>query len=96
MMTYAGEKMTHLHIADCYNHRANVGNRYIIKPPGVDARIHRHNEIGNGDIASDEFLDTLRDADFDGIATVCVFCWEEDADGIHRRILERVTKEFCG
>ena len=26
---------------------AHVGNRYIVKPPGVDARTHQHNEIGN-------------------------------------------------
>ena len=54
-----------------------MGNRYIINPPGVDARIHQHNEIGNGDITWDEFFWTLRDVNFDGIATVCVFGWEE-------------------
>ena len=77
----------HLHIADCYNHRAGVGNRYIINPPGVDARVHQHNEIGHGDVDWDEFFATLRDVQFDGVATVCVFGWEEDADGIHRRML---------
>ena len=56
-----GGKLPHLHIADCYNHRANVGNRYIINPPGVDARIHQHNEIGNGDLDWDEFFATLRE-----------------------------------
>ena len=61
MMEYAGGKLQHLHIADCFNHRANVGNRYIINPPGVDARIHQHNEIGNGDLDWDEFFATLRD-----------------------------------
>ena len=50
MLGYAGNKVRHLHIADCYNHRANVGNRYIINPPGVDARVHQHNEIGDGDL----------------------------------------------
>ena len=90
MMNYAGDKLTHVHIADCFNHRANVGNRYIINPPGVDARIHQHNEIGNGDVDWDEFFGTLRDVKFDGIATVCVFGWEETADDIHRRMLERV------
>jgi sugar phosphate isomerase/epimerase len=94
MMRYAGDKMAHLHIADCYNHRANVGNRYIINPPGVDARIHQHNEIGNGDIAWDELFSTLREVSFDGIATVCVFGWEENADEIHRRMLERLTSEL--
>jgi len=94
MMEYAGSKLQHLHIADCYNHRANIGNRYIINPPGVDARIHQHNEIGNGEVNWDEFFSTLRDVSFDGVATVCVFGWEEEADDIHRRMLERVTSEL--
>ena len=94
MIRYAGNKLAHLHIADCYNHLANVGNRYIINPPGVDARIHQHNEIDHGDIDWDQFFATLRDVDFDGVATVCVFGWEENADEIHRRMLERVRKEL--
>jgi myo-inositol catabolism protein IolH len=96
MMSYAGGKLKHLHIADCFNHRANVGNRYIVNPPGVDARVHQHNEIGNGDLDWSEFFATLRDLRFDGIATVCVFGWEEDADAIHRRMLEKVTSELGG
>jgi myo-inositol catabolism protein IolH len=94
MITYAGDKLKHLHIADCYNHRANVGNRYILNPPSVDARVHQHNEIGNGDLDWDEFFATLRDIKFDGVATVCVFGWEEHADDIHRRMLEQVRSEL--
>jgi myo-inositol catabolism protein IolH len=94
MMRYAGSKLAHVHIADCYNHRANAGNRYIVNPPGVDARIHQHSEIGHGEVPWDEFFATLRDMRFDGIATVCVFGWEETADDIHRRMLERVTSEL--
>jgi len=94
MMELAGDRLQHLHIADCFNHRANVGNRYIINPPGVDARVHQHNEIGNGDVAWDEFFSTLRDMNFDGLATVCVFGWEERADDIHRRMLEKVATEL--
>jgi myo-inositol catabolism protein IolH len=94
MMRYAGSKLAHVHIADCYNHRANAGNRYIVNPPGVDARIHQHSEIGHGEVNWDEFFSTLRDMEFDGIATVCVFGWEETADEIHRRMLERVTGEL--
>lgn len=94
MLRYAGPKLTHVHIADCYNHRANVGNRYIVNPPGVDARIHQHSEIGHGEVDWDAFFPTLRDLSFDGIATVCVFGWEEDADAIHRRMLDRVTTEL--
>jgi myo-inositol catabolism protein IolH len=96
MMTFAGDKLKHLHIADCYNHRANVGNRYIINPPGADVRIHQHNEIGHGDLDWDEFFTTVRDMNFDGVATVCVFGWEETADDIHRRMLDRVRTELGG
>jgi myo-inositol catabolism protein IolH len=28
---------------------------------------------------------------FDGVATVCVFGWEEEADALHRRMRERVA-----
>ncbi len=95
MMRYAGNRLQHVHIADCYNHRANAGNRYIVNPPGVDARVHQHNEIGNGDVPWDEFFTALREQSFDGIATVCVFGWEEDADDIHRRMLDRITSELA-
>jgi myo-inositol catabolism protein IolH len=94
MLDYAGDLMQHVHVADCFNHRANVGNRYIVNPPGVDARVHQHNEIGNGDVAWDEFFGGLRDAKFDGIAAVCVFGWEENADDIHRRMLEKLKTEL--
>src|SRR5919206_116149 len=65
-------------------------HRYLVNPPGVDARVHQHNEIGNGEVNWEEFFSTLRDGNFDGVATVCVFGWEEEADAIHRRMLERV------
>lgn len=94
MLQYAGSRLKHVHIADCYNHLANVGNRHIVNPPGADARVHQHNEIGHGDVAWDEFFETLRETEFDGVATVCVFGWEEDADGIHRRMLECVKSEL--
>jgi myo-inositol catabolism protein IolH len=94
MLRYAGDRVRHLHIADCYNHRANVGNRYIVNPPGVDARVHQHNEIGNGDVDWEEFFSTVREMNFDGVATVCVFGWEETADDIHRRMLDRVKAEL--
>jgi sugar phosphate isomerase/epimerase len=47
--------------------------------------------IGHGDIDWDQTFAALRDVAFDGIAAVCVFGWEEDADAIHRRMLDRVT-----
>lgn len=94
MMRYAGERLKHLHVADVYNHRANVGNRYIVNPPGVDARVHQHNEIGRGEVPWDEVFSYLRETGYDGTLTVAVFGWEEDADAIHRRMLDRLTKEL--
>src|SRR5204863_131416 len=59
-----------------------------------DARVHQHNEIGNGDLDWNEFFGAVRDMRFNGAATVCVFGWEEDADAIHRRMLDRVRTEL--
>jgi myo-inositol catabolism protein IolH len=42
----------------------------------------------------DEFFGALRDRDFDGVATVCVFGWEEQADAIHTRMLDRIRTEL--
>jgi myo-inositol catabolism protein IolH len=42
----------------------------------------------------DEFFATLRELNFDGVATVCVFGWEEEADALHRRMRERVAAEL--
>ena len=65
-----------------------------MNPPGVDARIHQHNEIGNGEVPWDEFFGYLRDARFDGRVAVSVFGWEENADEIHVRMRERIEKEL--
>src|SRR5690625_7878513 len=94
MMDYAGDRLKHLHIADVFDHTANVGNRYIMNPPGVDARIHQHNEIGNGEIDWDDAFAYLREREYDGPVSVCVFGWEEDADAINIRMRERILKEI--
>jgi len=46
IMEYAGDLLTHLHIADSYDFRASSGLRYIVNPPGSTARIHQHLDIG--------------------------------------------------
>jgi Oxidoreductase family, NAD-binding Rossmann fold len=67
------------------------------KPPATTREAcEQHNEIGHGDLDWTEFFGTLRDMRFDGIATVCVFGWEEDADDIHLRMLDRVRSELSG
>lgn len=94
MLEYAGDRLRHLHIADVYNHLANVGNRYIINPPGADARVHQHNEIGHGEIPWDAVFPYLREKGYDGPVLVCVFGWEEDADAANIRMRERIEAEL--
>jgi myo-inositol catabolism protein IolH len=87
IMRHAGPLLTHLHIADSFDHRASSGLRYIVNPPGSPARVHQHLDIGQGEVDWDEFFGTLSELRFDGIATVCVFAWEERAreSSIHNR-----------
>ena len=92
MLRYAGDKLAHLHIADSFNHKGSSGLRYILNPPGTQARIHQHLDIGQGEVDWDAFFGTLRETRFDGIATVCVFAWEERARESSAYMLERVTK----
>ncbi len=69
---------------------SNVGGQYIVDSPGVDGRIYQHNEI-----CKDE---GRRDA-----SRVCGRCLrpsrcasgvEEDAGGIHRRMLQCLRMEL--
>ncbi len=79
IMRDAGPLLTHLHIADSFDHRASSGLRYIVNPPGSPARVHQHLDVGQGEVDWDVFFGTLSELGFDGIATVCVFAWEERA-----------------
>ena len=78
-MRYAGPLLTQLHIADSFDHTGSSGLRYIVNPPGSTARIHQHLDVGQGEVDWDLFFATLAEVGFDGIATVCVFAWEERA-----------------
>ncbi len=90
IMKYAGPLLTHLHIADSFDHRASSGLRYIVNPPGSPARIHQHLDIGQGEVDWDAFFRTLTEVRFDGIATVCVFAWEERARESSAHNLEQI------
>jgi myo-inositol catabolism protein IolH len=79
VMRYAGPLLTQLHIADTFDHTGSSGLRYIVNPPGSTARIHQHLDVGQGEVDWDLFFATLAELGFDGIATVCVFAWEERA-----------------
>ena len=64
IMQTAGSLLTHLHVADTFDHRASSGLRYILNPPGTPARIHQHLDIGQGEVPWDTFFGTLERAAF--------------------------------
>lgn len=90
MLRYAAPLLAHLHVADVFDHRASSGLRYIVNPPGSPVRVHQHLDIGQGEVDWDVFFSTLREIGFDGIATTCVFAWEERAVESSRQNLERI------
>jgi myo-inositol catabolism protein IolH len=92
IMRDAGPLLTHLHLADSFDHRASGGLRYILNPPGTPARVHQHLDIGQGEVDWDLFFVTLADLKFDGIATVCVFAWEERAKESSRFNLDKIRE----
>jgi myo-inositol catabolism protein IolH len=92
IMTYAGARLTQVHLADSFDHRASSGLRYIVNPPGSAARVHQHLDIGQGEVDWDVFFRTLAQVGFDGIATVCVFAWEERARESARSNLDHVRR----
>jgi myo-inositol catabolism protein IolH len=92
IMRHAGPLLTHLHLADSFDHRASSGLRYIVNPPGSPARVHQHLDIGQGEVDWDLFFATLAELRFDGVATVCVFAWEERASESAVHNLEQIRQ----
>ncbi|MFN8192515.1 MAG: sugar phosphate isomerase/epimerase, partial [Nocardioidaceae bacterium] len=83
IMEYAGDLLTHLHLADAFDHRASSGLRYITNPPGNAVRVHQHLDIGQGEVDWDTFFATLNRLGFGdndrAVMTSCVFAWEDRA-----------------
>jgi myo-inositol catabolism protein IolH len=92
VIKHAGPLLTQVHIADSFDHRGSSGLRYIVNPPGSTARIHQHLDVGQGEVDWDLFFATLAEVGFDGIATVCVFAWEERAQDSARYNLSQVNQ----
>jgi myo-inositol catabolism protein IolH len=90
IMRYAGDLLVHVHVADSMDHRASSGLRYIVNPPGSPVRIHQHLDLGQGEVDWTRFFSGLAEIKFDGIATACVFAWEERADDSSRFMLEQI------
>ena len=83
VMEYAGDLLTQVHLADCFDHTASSGLRYITNPPGNTVRVHQHLDIGQGEVRWDAFFATLKQLGFGDsdrtIMTSCVFAWEDRA-----------------
>ncbi|MGH9107773.1 MAG: sugar phosphate isomerase/epimerase family protein [Acidimicrobiales bacterium] len=92
IMNYAGRLLTHVHVADSFDHRASSGLRYIVNPPGSTARVHQHLDIGQGEVDWQEFFGALEGLRFGGVMTVCVFAWEERAAQSSTFMLEQVRQ----
>jgi myo-inositol catabolism protein IolH len=80
MLRHAGDLATQVHLADCFDHRASSGLRYIVNPPGSSVRVHQHLDIGQGEVDFEALFRGLREIGFDGILTACVFAWEDRAE----------------
>jgi myo-inositol catabolism protein IolH len=96
IMRAAGDRLTMVHVADCFDHRASSGLRYITNPPGNTVRVHQHLDIGQGEVPWDTFFDTLGELRFDGIMTVCVFAWEDRAEASSRHNLAQIRQRTAG
>lgn len=94
IMEYAGDLLTHLHLADAFDHRASSGLRYITNPPGNSVRVHQHLDIGQGEVDWDTFFATLARLGFGdsdrNIMTSCVFAWEDRAEESCRFMRETI------
>ena len=101
IMTYAGDLLTHVHLADCYDHRASSGLRYITNPPGNTVRVHQHLDIGQGEVRWDDFFQTLDNLGFgardETVMTSCVFAWEdraEESSRFMRQTIDTYTSDW--
>lgn len=72
---YARGWFDHVHIADTFR-----PERTIVNPPEVSCRIHQHFDLGRGEIDWPDVRQALESIGFDGILTIQVFGWEDQAE----------------
>ncbi len=96
IVEYAGSLLTHVHLADSFDHRASSGLRYIVNPPGSPVRIHQHLDMGQGEVDFATFFKSLEAVGFDGILTACVFAWEERAEQSSKFMRSEIDRYLRG
>ena len=81
----------HVHVADTFR-----PGRTILNPPSPEKRIHQHFDIGGGELEWEPIARGLQAADFDGVLTVQVYCWEERAEASFNANRKAVERLFTG
>ena len=103
MLKYAGQDLSHVLLADTMNHTLNC--RYIVNPPGVNATIHQHVGLGEGEVDFDTLFRTLREMDFankkfkvggESIITASLFGYPEKMNVQAVETRERIERELLG
>jgi myo-inositol catabolism protein IolH len=94
MVRYAAPVLSHVHVADSYNHKASSGFRYIVNPADSPVRVHQHNVIGVGDVVWEPFFEALAGVEFDGVLTSCVLGWEDQAQERSREMRETLDEHL--
>ena len=101
MLKYAGDELTHVLFADTMNQTKDC--RYILNPPGVDATIHQHLGMGEGEVDFDGIFETLREMDFanrickvggEAISCVSLFGYPEKMATQAIEARERIEREL--
>lgn len=101
MLNYAGDELSHVLFADTFNQTLDC--RYIVNPPGVDATIHQHLMMGEGDVDFEGIFETLREMDFakrsfkvggESIACVSMFGFPDKMAEQAVAARERIEKEL--
>ncbi|EHQ8971410.1 sugar phosphate isomerase/epimerase IolH [Escherichia coli] len=103
MLRYAGDDLSHVLLADTMNHTLHC--RYIVNPPGVNATIHQHVGLGEGEVDFDGLFRSLREMDFanrtfkvggDAIITTSLFGYPEKMNVQAVETRERIERELLG
>ncbi|CUH94797.1 hypothetical protein P22_0863 [Propionispora sp. 2/2-37] len=101
MLKYAGEDLSHVLFADTMNQ--TVDCRYILNPPGVNATIHQHCGLGEGEVDFAGIFETLREMNFanrsfkvggEAIACVSLFGYPEKMAKQAPETRERIEREL--
>ncbi|NBW50354.1 MAG: sugar phosphate isomerase/epimerase [Betaproteobacteria bacterium] len=93
MIREAASVLSHVRVADTFNHKKSSQLRYIVNPPGsTQIRVHQHLDMGQGEIDWDIFFSTLSEVHFDGVLSSCVFAWEERAEESSRFMRSEIQR----